>query len=155
MAAALSFVFFLVILTGVNGLNGGVRRSSAVAAVGIALIIVAGLGIVWCLVIFAQMGVSVSEKGILIQNWFRHISIQWGDIERFGFGNAVEGLSAREHLSSPVLQTYVIKKGGEHFVMSGLTATRINRSESKRRVQEILDQLETERLHHASDWPLL
>ncbi len=154
MAAALSFVFLLVIVSGANGLSGGIKRSHAVTAVGIALIIVAGLGVVWCLVNFAQMGVTASEKGILIRNWFRRVSIPWCDIEGFGFGNSTDGLSVREHLSSPVLQTYVVMKSGKHLVMSGLTATRINRSESKRRVQDILNQLEAERVQRAPDAPL-
>lgn len=151
MAGALSFVFFLVALTGVNGLGGGAKKSSAVTWVGIALIVIASLGIVWCFAGFAQMGVSVSEKGILIRNWFRRRWIPWHEVEAFRFGNSVGELSARELLSSPVLQTYVISKSGDHYVMSGLSATRINRAESKRRVQAILDQLEIERLRHVHD----
>jgi hypothetical protein len=151
LAGALSFVYALVVVTGANGLDGGVNRSSAVTAVGIVLIVCATAGILWCIFFYAQMGVVASEQGILVRNWFRRRSIPWQDIDEFRFGNTVQDLSVREQLSSPVLQTYVVTKSGVHYVMSGISATRINRSESRHRVQLILNLLEEERQRHVGD----
>lgn len=148
LAATLSFIFLLVVLAGAAGLGGGSKKSSSITAVSAAVMAAAVLGLVWSLLGFAQMGVTSSDEGILIRNWFRRIAIPWCDIKEFAFGNRVANLSIREGLSSPVLQTYVVTKDGRHYVMSGLAATRINRSTSKRHVQTLLDRLEDERVGH-------
>ena len=148
LAAALSFVFFLAFLAGLSGLGGGSKQSSAVTAVGIVLMGVATAAIVWSVFCFGQMGVTSSNEGIVIRNWFRRRSIRWGDIKEFEFGNKIGSLSMREQLSSPYLQTYAVTVDERHYVMSGLSATRMNRAGSRRRVQALLDQLESERLIH-------
>jgi hypothetical protein len=99
----------------------------------------------WVVLFFARVGVETSFDGIVVRNWVRQHHIKWSDIRGFDFGEKVAGLSLRESLSSPVLQTYVVLKNGKHCVMSGLSATRVNRTESKRRVQEMLDELDDER----------
>jgi hypothetical protein len=106
------------------------------------------LGLAWSVFYFAQMGVTTSNEGIVIRNWFRRKSILWPEVQEFKFGNNINNLSVREGLASPHLQTYVITTDGHHYLMCGLTATRVNRSESRRRVQELLVQLEEERRCH-------
>ena len=151
LAATLSFIFFLAFLAGSSGLGGGSERSSAVTAVGVALMVAATLAIAWSVFYFGQMGVTSSDEGIVIRNWLRREFIPWGDIKAFSFGNRVGDLSMREQLASPFLQTYAVTNDGRHYVMSGLSATRINRSGSRRRVQALLDHLEAERVSHLQD----
>lgn len=148
LGAAFAFAFVLVFITGVNGIGGGKTDSTVLIAISILVMIFAVLGFSWSIIFFAQMGVTTSEGGILIRNWFRRRYISWPEIEAFRFGDKVENLSVREGLASPYLQTYAVTKDGRHYVMCGLTATRVNRSDSRRRVQELLNRLEDARLTH-------
>jgi hypothetical protein len=141
-------VYLLVLFAGIQGLNGGVHRSSAVKAVAFVLIVVAVLGIAWSLFRLSQMAVISSHEGIVIKNWFRRTFIAWEDIKEFTFGNMVDDLSVREQLNSPYLQSYVVLNDQRHLVLSGLSAIRINTTQSRRRVQSLLDKLEDERLGH-------
>ena|ERR1700722_8084438 len=145
LGATLAFIYGAVFLVALGGLDGGKSHSTAVTSVDVVVMIVAFLAFIWAVLWFAQMGVTASLDGIVVRNWTRRVFIPWGDILRFEFGNEVSNLTTREHFNSPVLQTYVVTKDGQHCAMSGLSATRINRSESKRRVQLLLDGLEDDR----------
>jgi hypothetical protein len=148
IGGVLTFVFVLVFIVGVQGLKGGVHRSSAVKEVSVIVMLIAAFAVVWSVCWFAQMAVITFDEGIVVKNWFRRRFIPWGDIRAFLFGNAVDNLSIREQLNSPYLQTYVVMNDGQHLVLSGLTAIRINRAKSRRSVQALLDKLEDERRSH-------
>jgi hypothetical protein len=141
----LAFVYGGLFAVAVGGLGGGRTHSTAVTIVSAVVMIVAFVAFVWAVFWFAQMGVTSSRDGILVRNWTRRTFIPWDEIVAFGFGNEIAGLTIRESLNSPVLQTFVVTKDGKHRVMSGLSATRINRAESKRRVKFLLDGLEGDR----------
>jgi hypothetical protein len=138
-----------VFIVGVRGLNGGVHRSSAVKEVSVVVMLIAVLGVIWSVFRFAQMSVTTFDEGIVVKNSFRRKFIPWRDIEAFRFGNTVENLSIRERLNSPYLQTYVVMNDGQHLVLSGQTAIRIDRTESRRSVQALLGELEDERGRHS------
>lgn len=146
IAGVLTFGFLLIFIVGAQGLNGGSHGSIDIKVVGISMMMFAVLGVVWSLFWFAQMAVIASNDGIVVKNWFRRTFISWHDIKEFRFGNTIDDLSIREEFNSPYLQSYVVITEGRHVVLSGLTAIRINRSESRRRVQVLLDKLECERL---------
>jgi hypothetical protein len=148
LGATFAFAFILVFITGFNGVGGGKTGSSVIVVISVFVMTFAALGFVWSVFYFAQMGVATSDNGILIRNWFRRRFVLWPEVQEFKFGNDVNNLSVREGLASPYLQTYAVTKDGHHYVMCGLTATRLNRTESRHRVQQLLNQLEEERLSH-------
>jgi hypothetical protein len=144
------FIFFAIgiFAEGVGALSGGTDQSTSHLIVGVVVIFVAVLLAWWAVFYFARMGVTSTNEGIIIRNWFRKKFVAWPDLEVFKFGTEIANLTVRESLSSPYLQTYAITKDGHHFVMCGITATRVIRSRSRRKVQEILDLLEDEKLSH-------
>ncbi len=144
----MAFLYMLILIVGIQGLNGGIHSSLAVKLVGIVVMLFAALGITWSLFGLSQMAVYTSAEGVVVKNWLRRIFIPWEDIREFRFGNLIDDLSVREHLNSPYLQSYVILKDGRHVVMSGLMLIRIRRAESRRRVQLLLNGLEEERFAH-------
>jgi hypothetical protein len=119
--------------------------------IGVVEMFVALLAIAWSVFYLAQMGVTTSDHGIVIRNWFRRRFIQWLDVKEFNFGTGVDNLTLRESLATPYLQTYVITNDDHHYVMCGITATRINRAESRRRVQEILNRLGEEKIRYIDE----
>ena len=149
---AVVFTLMLILLfsEGARRLIGGQNKSADVTAGGAVLMFAALVGLAWIWFFFAQMGVITSPKGIVIRNWFRRRAIPWDDIQSFRFGNGIDNLTTMEELSAPVLQTFAVLKNGRHQIMGGLSATRINRSESIRRVQELLDQMDGERLRYTA-----
>jgi hypothetical protein len=146
IGGVLTFFFVLIFIVGIQGLNGGIHGSSAIKAVSFVVMLIAVLGVIWSLFWFAQMAVITSDQGIVVKNWFRRVFIPWDDVKGFRFGNTIDDLSIREQFNSPYLQSYVVMNDGRHLVLSGLTAIRINRAESRRRVQVLLDKLEGARL---------
>jgi hypothetical protein len=148
VAAALVFMCVLIFAAGAGGISGGIHRSAAVSIVGVGVMIFAVFGAWWVITQFARMGVTTTGEGLIIRNWFRREFIAWPEIEAFKFGTEIDDLTAREMLSSPYLQTYVVTTHGRHYVMCGITATRLNRAKSRGKVQEILNRLDDERLTH-------
>lgn len=148
MTVVFSFMFVFLFLAGLGGIRGGTNHSTAIAAVGVAIMVVAVAGVAWSWLFFARMGVRTSDEGITIRNWLHQREVKWSDVQAFEFGNKISELSVRELLSSPYLQTYAVLNDGGHQVMSGLSASRMNRSKSRALVQALLDGLEEERLRH-------
>ena len=140
LAVLLTFVFLMILIGGIAGLSSEARVG------GIVSIGVASAGLAWSWLWFAQMGVTSTDQGVIIRNWVRRFYFPWGAIDSFNFGNDVDNLSLREQFSSPVLQTYVVLRDGRHQLMCGLSVTRVHRSESRRRVQQLLDDLERDRI---------
>jgi hypothetical protein len=149
LAAVLAFFGVAIFAVGAGGLSGGVNHSLAVTVVGAMAMLVGALEICWTILYFARMGVIVTDQGIIIRNWFRRTHIGWPEIAAFRFGTDVDHLTVREQMSSPFLQTYAVTTDGRHFVMCGVTATRLMRARSREKVREILARLEDERLTHS------
>jgi hypothetical protein len=144
----MAFVWTLVFIIGAQGLDGGSKGATAISLVGAAVMLVAVLVFSWSIFRLAQLAVFSSDEGIVVRNWFLNKTIPWADIKEFKFGTDLDHLSSRELISTPFLQSYAVTNNGQHVVMSGLQAIRLNRTESRRRVQTLLDQLEEERLSH-------
>jgi hypothetical protein len=143
IAAFCSLAGLLVMIEGIGGTvdpHKGV--SSAVGIVGIflgVLCVLYGLGVV------ARMGATTNNEGVVVRNWVRRRFVRWEEISGFSFGSDLGILSLREMFSTPVLATYLLLSDGRHIGMAGLSATRVNRSKSRAKVQALLDELNAQR----------
>src|SRR5579871_5272797 len=76
--------------------------------------------------------------------------VRWDELSGFSFGSDLEHLCVRELLSTPMLSTYAVLKNGQHLSLSGLSATRVNRSKSSAQVQNLLKRLDAQRQYYIS-----
>jgi hypothetical protein len=143
IAALFAFMGLLLLVAGIQSV-GGPHESTRHLVAGWLLIGLTLVFFVWTIRV-ASMAVIAGQEGIRVRNWLRSHDITWGSIRRFAFGNEIDDLGLRELLSTPVLQTYVVLKDGRHVPMVGIQATRLNRRRSRALVQEILENLETDR----------
>jgi hypothetical protein len=146
IAALVVFMGMMIIIGAAGGIASPHHGDSAIRFVGIIVTVVGILVIVWAVMIVGRMGVTTDNQGISIQNWLRRRFLGWGQITEFSFGSDLDNLSLREMLSSPMLSTYVVISDGRHLGLSGISATRLDRTKSRAKVQELLDDLEAQRL---------
>ncbi len=143
MAAFCMLVGLLVMIEGIGATVDPHKGVSS--AVGIVGILLGVLGVLYGVGVVARMGVTTSDQGVLIRNWVRRRFVRWDEIAGFSFGGDLDSLGLREMLSTPTLATYLLLKDGGHIGIAGLSATRVNRSKSRAKVQALLDELDAQR----------
>jgi len=148
VAAALATASALVYLAGIVGFTRAIDTGDFVFDT--VLTVLGAVGFIWATFRMTKLGVVVTAKGIALRGWLRNDFINWDRIESFQSGSdiAVGDLTIRELLAIPALQSYVVLKDGHHLRLPGLNATRLNRTQSAVRIQELLDQLEAARRKH-------
>jgi hypothetical protein len=151
IAVALATLFALTYLAGLAGFTRAIHTGEFVLDTIVTTLAAAGFG--WATFRMTKLGVVATDKGITIRSWLRTYFVDWNLIEGFKTGSdvAVGDLTLRELLTTPALQSHVVLKDGHHRVLAGLNATRLNRIQSKAKVQEMLDQLEAARRKHDSE----
>jgi hypothetical protein len=151
VAGLFVFIGVLVTIGGIGAVAAPPKGGSSLA--GIIGILVGVLVVAWAVGVVARMGVTTGdvrgEKGCIVQNWVRRRFVRWDELSGFSFGSDIENLSVREMFSTPMLSTYAVLKNGQRLSLSGLSATRMNRSKSRAKVQILLDRLDAQRLHFA------
>jgi len=147
VAGVFVFMGLLVTTGGISAVANPHKGGSSLP--GIIGILAGVLVVAWAVGIVARMGVNTDETGVMIRNWVRRRFVRWDELSGFSFGSDIENLSVREMFSTPMLSTYAVLKDGRHMSLSGLSATRINRSKSRARVQALLDGLDAQRRYFA------
>jgi len=147
VAGLFVFMGLLVTIGGISAVATPPKGGSSLA--GIIGILAGVLVVAWAVGVVARMGVTTDEKGVIVQNWVRRRFVRWDELSGFSFGSDIENLSVREMFSTPMLSTYAVLKNGQHLSLSGLSATRMNRSKSRAKVQILLDRLDAQRLYFA------
>jgi hypothetical protein len=141
-----AFYLLVGLLVMIEGIGATVDPHKGVSsAVGIVGILLGVLGVLYGLGVVARMGVTTNNQGVVVRNWVRRRFVRWDEISGFSFGSDLDSLSLREMLSSPTLATYLLFSDGRHIGMAGLSATRVNRSKSRAKVQALLDELDAQR----------
>jgi Bacterial PH domain len=144
--AIAAFYLLVGLLVMIEGIGATVDpRQGVSSAVGIVGILLGVLGVLYGLGVVARMGVTTNNQGVVVRNWVRRRFVRWDEISAFSFGSDLDSLSLREMLSSPMLATYLLFSDGRHIGMAGLSATRVNRSKSRAKVQALLDELDAQR----------
>ena len=149
IALVLAAMFIVMVAAGA-GESARHGAHTGDVAFGSFAIVLGAIGFVWAVARMGRLGVWATDQGITVRNGLRSYFFPWDTIDSFKSGTEMADLTTREMLASPVLQHYVILKGGMHRVMAGLNATRFNSARSRAKVRELLDGLEAERLRHVS-----
>ncbi len=145
VAAVFVFMGLLIIVEGVATIVNPHKGDSAARLAGIVAVVAGALWTVWAVLIVARMGVTINDKGVVIHSWLRRRYIGWYEIAGFSFGVDLQTPSLRVQFSTPMLSTYISLCDGRHLAMAGPSATRVNRSKCRAKVQELLDELEAQR----------
>jgi hypothetical protein len=145
VAAFFVCIGLLAILAGVSDITDPQKGISDARTKGIVWVAFGILVIVWSVKVVARMGLTTSDKGVVIHGWVRRRFVAWNEIAGFSFGSDIPNLTLGERFFSPTLSSYMLLADGRHLALTGLRAIRVNRTNSRAKIQLLLGEMETQR----------